>query len=371
MSTFEKLKSWGVAVLLIGLPMAAAGAYYAFFALDRYVSTAQVVVRQVGERPQSAAASGLAAVLGAGGLNSTSREETLYLREFLTSQDMLDVLQKRLNWSEHYADRWSDPLYWLRTDAATEDVLKYYRRVVSAYFDEQTGLLTVEVQGFDPKFAQQVLQVMLAESERFVNEISHRMARDQMDFAQGELAKARKEYERRRDDLVEFQSQSNMLDAEASAKARADVIAELEAALIKERTMLTGLTATLSQDTPQVRQQRVRIRALEQQLAIENKRLVSEKSGDKLNVVASQYRNLTIDTKIAEDAYKYSVTSVENARIEASKKLRSLVTVVSPNMPDKAIYPTPFYNLATLLIALILLYGIARFVMAAIEDHRE
>ena len=342
--------------------------YYSIFALDRYVSTAQVAVRQVGnnETPQMP---GLAVMLS--GLNPTSREETLYLREFLTSQDMLNVLQQKLDWSTHYAGRWQDPFYWLSNNAQREDLLEYYRRIVSAHFDEQTGLLSVSVQAFDPRFAEEVLKIMLGESERFVNELSHRMAREQMAFAQSELAKARTVYEDRREDMLKFQSTNNLLDAEATAKARAEIIAELEANLTKERTTLKGLSSTLNADTPQIRQQRNRINALEQQLASEIQRLVSQKGGDKLNVVASRYRNLTIDAAIAEEAYKFAVSSVESARIEASKKLRSLVTVVSPNLPDRAVYPERIYNLITLLLALVLLYGIVRFVIATVEDHRD
>lgn len=368
MITLEKLKSKRLVVFVVGVPLLLATIYYAFFALDRYVSIAQVAVRQVGnnESPQMP---GLAVMLS--GLNPTSREETLYLREFLTSQDMLNVLQEKLQWSEHYDQRWQDPLFWLMSDAQKEDLLKFYRRLVFAHFDEQTGLLTVTVQAFESEFAEKVLKVMLSESERFVNELSHKMAREQMAFAQSELAKARTVYEDRRADMLAFQSTSNLLDAEATAKARAVVIAELEANLTKERTTLKGLTGALDADTPQVRQQRNRIRALEQQLAAETQRLVSQTGGDKLNVIASKYRNLTIDAAIAEEAYKFAVSSVESARIEASKKLRSLVTVVSPNMPDKAIYPERIYNLITLFLVLLLLYGIARFVIATIEDHRD
>lgn len=364
----KTLKNNKLAIWLIGFPMLLAILYYSFFALDRYVSTAQVVVRQVGsnDTPQMP---GLAVMLS--GLNPTSREETLYLREFLASQDMLNVLQQKLNWASHYEGRWQDPVYWLRAGASQEDVLKFYQRVVKAHFDEQTGLLEIEAQAFSPEFAEQVLKVILAESERFVNEISHRMAREQMAFAQGELAKARKLYEDRREEMLQFQSHNSLLDAEATAKARATVIAELEASLTKERTTMKGLLSTLSSNTPQVRQQRNRIQAIEQQLAVETKRLVSQSGGDQLNVVASKYRNLTIDASIAEEAYKFAVGSVESARIEASKKLRSLVTVVAPNLPDKAIYPERIYNLITILFALLLLYAISRFIIATVEDHRD
>jgi len=368
MVRFEMFKSRSLAMWVIGLPLLLAVLYYALFAQDRYVSTAQVVVRQTqgGEAP---ALPGLAGMLG--GINPTSREETMFLREFITSMDMLNVLQDKLKWSEHYAGRWQDPLYWLSPDAPREDQLEYYRRVVQAYFDEQTGLLLVEVQAFAPEFAQQVLQVVLAESERFVNEISHRMAREQMQFAEAELAKARKHYEDQRAIMLQFQGANNLLDPEAAAMARATTLADLEGLLIKERATLKALLATLSPNTPQVRQQRTRIEALEQQLQAESRRLVSAPAGDKLNVIAAQYRSLMVDAGIAEEAYKFAVTATETARIESLKKLRSLVTVVSPNKPDLAIYPERIYNLITIFVVLLLLYGIARFIIATIEDHRD
>ncbi|OZI78007.1 ABC transporter permease [Bordetella genomosp. 12] len=360
-------KKW-LLIWVVVIPLLVAAAYYTFFAQDRYVSSAQVVVRQSGrnEVPQ---VPGLASVLG--GINPVSREETLYLREFLTSQDMLNVLQKNLDWASQYATNMRDPLYWLAKDAPEEDVLRYFRRVVTAHFDEQTGLLAVSVEAFNPEFAQKTLALILAESERFVNEISHRMARDQMAFAQAELQGARKTYENRREELIEFQSNNNLLDAEATAKARAEVIAELEGALTKEKARLKALQASLAPDTPQVRQQMTHIRAMEQQLTAETQRLVSQNGADKLNVVASRYRNLTIDAHIAEEAYKFAVGSVETARVEASKKLRSLVTVVTPNMPDKPLYPERIYILITLALGLLLLYGIVRFVIATIQDHRD
>lgn len=368
MKNFDKLKSKSLLLWLVVVPLVAACIYYAFFALHRYVSMAQVAVRQVGNSDMPSVP-GLAVMLG--GINPTSREETLYLREFLTSQDMLNVLQARLSWSEHYEERWQDPLYWLKSDSTREDKLKFYRRTVSAYFDEQTGLLHLSVQAFDAEFAEKVLKMMLAESERFVNELSHKMAREQMGFAQSELAKARQVYEEKREAMLVFQGSNNILDAEATAKARSIVISDLEAQVTMGRATLKGLLATLKEDTPQVRQQRIRIRALEQQLAAENQRLVSSKGGEQLNVVASRYRNLSIDASIAEEAYKFAVSSVESARIEASKKLRSLVTVVSPNKPDEAIYPDRIYNLLTLFVGLLIFYGIARFVIATIEDHRD
>jgi len=366
----KRLAAWLLFFVLLVLPMLAALVYYTRFALDRYVSVAQVTVRQAGggDAPQIP---GLAVMIG--GINPASREETLYLREYILSNDMLKVLQKELQWPQHYAKFGGDLLFYLDKDAPQEDVLEYYRRMVRPHFDEQTGLLSVQVQAFTPDFSEATLKIILAESERFVNELSHRMAREEMAFAQQELANARKEYELRQNALLQFQSSSNLLDAEAAAKSRAGIITEIESQLTKERTTLKGMQAVLGANTPQIRQQRNRVQALEQQLAAEKQRLVAQQQGggDRLNVAAARYRSLTIDATIAEEAYKYAVSSVETARMEASKKLRSLVTVVSPNTPEMAIYPERAYNLITIFIGLLLFYGIVRFIVATIEDHRD
>lgn len=353
---------------VVVIPMILAAIYYAFFAIDRYVSSAQVAVRQAsGDAGQQVP--GLALMLG--GMNPTSREETMYLREYIISPDMLNVLKENLDWLDHYSEQWRDPLYWLPADATSEEQLKFYQRVVTTHFDEQTGLLLVDVQAYTPEFAEKALELILGTSERFVNELSHRMAREQMSFAQSELANARRNYEDQRERLIEFQSQNQFLDAERAATDRAVVIGELEAELVRERAELRGLQSTLAQNSPAVRAKKNRISALEQQLQAESDRLISAPGGDQLNVIAARYRNLSIDVGIAEEAYKLSVAAVENARIEASKKIRSLVTIVSPNLPQESTYPRVFYNLLTLLIGLLLLYGIIRFILANIEDHRD
>lgn len=358
-----------LALAIIVLPMLVAILYYSFLASNRYVSSSQVVVRQA-ESGAQASIPGLALLMS--NIDPVSREETLYLREYITSSDMLSYLDGKIDWAQHFAGRWSDPLYWLRKDASKEEKLEFYKRLVTATYDEMTGLLNVEVQALNSEFAEEILKNILQQSENFVNEISRRIAKDQLAFAQGELKDATERYEDSKSLMLEFQRTSNLLNAQATAESRASVIAGLEAEVVKENAKLKALRSTLNSNAPQVRSQQVRIRALEQQLAVENQRLVSaEVDGEKLNVVAAQYRRLEIDVGIAEEFYKTSIAVVENAKLEASKKIRSLVQVVQPNMPEDAVYPRRIYNLIALFIILCLVYGITRFVIASIEDHRE
>lgn len=364
----DKLKKVPLFVYMVVLPTLIVALYYAFFSIDRYVSTAKLVVRQPHESANGAIPS-LALLMGS--TNPTSREETLFVQDFIQSIDMMNNLRNKLKWVDAYSEQLSDPLFYLSNKAPSEDLLKFYKRIVETHFDEFTGLLEVEVQSPDAALSKAMLEEILAESERFVNEISHKIARDHLSFAERELANARRNYVEKRDLLIAFQSNNNLLDAKSAAESRAATIAGLEDLLTKERANLKALRSTLDPNSPQVRQQQTRIRAIEQQLAAEKKELISAVGGEQLNVIASEFQNLTVDAGIAEESYKLAVAALENARIEASKKIRSLVTIVRPAVAERAIYPERLYNLATLFILLVLLYGVARFVIATIEDHRD
>ncbi|MFK8330738.1 ABC transporter permease [Pseudomonas sp. BJa5] len=368
MSSTGTKKGWRLAMAMVVLPLILAAVYYAVFAVDRYVSSAQVVVRQDGGNP-GAQMPGLATLLT--GNNPASREETLYLREYIVSTDMMLLLEERLHWIEQYAAQRSDVFFWLDKDAEREDLLEYYQRMVSAHYDETTGLLRVEVQAFTPELSEQMLRTILKASEHFVNEVSHSIAREQMKFAQGELETARINYAERKTELLDFQNINKVLDGGNTAQSRASIIADLEGQYTKEQAVLTEMQFKLRADAPQVKQQIQKVSAITQQLAKEKRLLVSSPNGSQLNVVASRYQQLTLDAGIAEESYKTAVAALDNARIEASKKIRTLVTVVSPNTPQLALYPERLYNLATILLGLLMLYGITRFILASIEDHRD
>lgn len=368
MSSTGKTKGWRLLFALILAPMVLAVVYYTIFAVDRYESSAMVVVRQDGN-DSAANLNGLSALLT--GASSASREETLYLREYITSYDMMQLLEERLQWKEHYQQQRKDPFFWLMKDAPREDQLKFYLRMVSANFDETTGLLHIRVQALDPQMAKNMVGVILEAGEHFVNEVSHRIAREQMAFAQSELDKAQANYSVRKTALLAFQNTNKVLDGQTNAQSRAGIISGLEAEYSKQQALITELQYRLRADSPQVQQLRLRVNSLRTQLDREKALLVSAPDGVQANVVASLYQQLMLDAGIAEDSYKTATAALDNARIEASKKIRTLVTVTTPNLPDLALYPERLYDLASIFLGLLLLYGITRFIIASIEDHRD
>ncbi|PRE53543.1 ABC transporter permease [Burkholderia multivorans] len=360
---------WGIVIL----PMIVAITYYGILARDRFTSTSEVVVKKVGSNEDaggsSSQAAGLSMLISGGA--SSSVEETLYVREFILSQDMLNVLQKKLHWSQHYSGNFRDIGYYLSPAASQEKLLKYYQKMVTASFDEPTGLLTIRVQAFDREFARQTLAAIIEESDKFVNHVSNKLALEQVQFAKDEVDRARKNYASKRDALLAFQGSNNVLDAQRSALARNDVISELQAEEIKADAALRAMQASLSGDSPQVRQQQIRLKALRQQIEVEQNKLTAKNSSNQMNVRAAEFRNLELDARIAEDSYKASTISLNEAYNQAAKKLRSLVVIVKPNLPDESLLPRRLYSLFTIFVILLLIYGVTRFVIATVRDHRD
>ena len=78
-----------------------------------------------------------------------------------------------------------------------------------------------------------------------------------------------------------------------------------------------------------------------------------------------------MQTEFAVDAYKIALGAVENARIDATRKLKSLVVIEPPSRPQTPEYPQRLYTLFTVLALSVLSYAIIRLVLATIREHQD
>lgn len=355
--------------IVVIIPFLLSVIYFTFFAVDRYVSSAQVVVRQIDSRGSQAAA-GLAILTG--GVDPASREYTLYLKEYIGSYDMLNYLEESLNWSEHYSSQYSDPFFYLTEGALTEEKLKFYNKMITTHYDDMTGLLHIDAQALTGEFSEQVVQEILVRSKFFINSVSRDMALEQSKFANTELLASTQRYQQSKDEMQAFQNLHKLLDADATAQSMLEIISSLESEIAKENARLKALESTLAKNAPQIKALNNKISSLKEQLKIEKSRITATSDIDgSFNAIASEYRQLQVNIIVAEEFYKTSLAIVENAKLEAIKNVRSLIAVVKPIKPQEAIYPQKIYNLLTIIIVLCLLYGILRFVIASIKDHYE
>jgi capsular polysaccharide transport system permease protein len=368
MTAILRLSARTLKLVLIVLPMLLYALYLWVVAADRYVSESVIAVHQ--DRGEGGVIPGAAMLLA--GLGSGSHQDTLYVREFVHSQDLLLRLDAKLKLREHFSDAGADLPYRLGANASLERFVGYYRSRVNVLYDDRAGLLRLRVEGFAPDFAQRLNQAILEESERFVNESSHRIARERLGFAEGELKLAEQRLLAARNSVLAFQNKNQLLDPTLQAQASGTLAAELEATRARLEAELNGLRSFLNEDAYPVKALRSRIDAIDKQIQSERTRATrGSERGPKLSQMALDFQGLQMQAEFAGEAYKLALAAVENARIEATRKIKSLIVVEPPSRPQTAEFPNVVYNLATLFAICMLLYAIARLVLATIREHMD
>jgi capsular polysaccharide transport system permease protein len=344
---------------VLAVPMALGTLYFGLIAADRYVSESTVALQQAGA--DASALPGAALLLA--GLNPPSREGTLYLKQYIHSLGLLQQLDTRFKLREHYESERLDPIARLWSGASRETFLEYYRTHVDVSIDELSSTLTVRVQGFDAKFANQLNRAILDASERFVNEMSHQLAREKLRFAETELSRAGEKLQAAKSEVLAFQSKNRLLDPTVQAQASGAMIAELQASITKSEAELRALRTYLNDDSFQVRALRTHKER--------SRGTATGRGGERLGALAIEFEDLKTRAEFALDAYKLALGAVENARIDATRKLKNLVVIEPATLPETAEYPRRLYSLATLLVLCLLAYGVVRLVIATIREHQD
>jgi capsular polysaccharide transport system permease protein len=304
------------------------------------------------------------------GAAALSQEDTRFLREYLHSQGLLLRLDQELKLRQHYESAHSDPLYRLWPGTSQEQLLEYWRKRVEISLDEVSGLLTVRVQGFEAHQAQQITQALLREAEAFVNEISHRIADEQLAFAKGELTRAEEQLTTAQRALIDFQTRHRMLDPQADALATGQRAAELRARLAKLEAELSAKQAFLHDDAPDIITLKAEVAAVRQQVGRETQSAMAS-GGEALNRLAVTFHDIKTRAALADGAYRSALTAVEATRIEASRKVKSLVVIEPPTLPETAEFPRRLYELSTLLLLCLAVFGIGHLAIATVREHRD
>ncbi len=353
------------AKIVIGAPFLLLVIYLLIFSQPRYVSESQVAIKRASDIENGSLNIGL--LMGAS--NPTSAEDALYLKEYLHSPDLLAVLDKQLNFKQAFGDSGLDLFYHLYASASAEEFLDYYRHRITINYDNKNGLLTIQTQGFTPEFALRFNQAVLKESERFINELSHHIARDQQSFAESELDKARKRLDASKSALLAFQNRNQMLDPQASAVAASSAVNNLTEQKIRLETELRTLLTYLREDAPQVITTKNMLASINAQIEKE-KNNITAPEGDRLNRVAADFEELKSRVTFDTDLYQLALTAIEKTRVESARKLKSLAVISSPQLAEEARYPETLYLLASCLLICCLLFGTLRLLLAIIDDHR-
>ncbi|MBX3684608.1 MAG: hypothetical protein KF909_00625 [Rhodocyclaceae bacterium] len=339
--------------------------YWGLIASDRYVSEAHVVV----DRTDLGGSQSLD--FGALLTGTKGNHDLLLLRDHLLSVDMLNKLDEKLDLRAHFSDTSHDPLsrMW-GEDTSLERFHEYYLSRVSADVDDFSGVLRIRVQAFAPEFAKAVSSELVAEGERFLNEIAHRLARDQVLFIEEQVEQMGQRVRKTRGALVQFQNSKGLVSPQGAVETLAAITARIEGQVSELKAKRQAMLGYLSPNAPDISQVDFQIKALEQQKKEEELRLTSTK-GQALNRVVEEYQRLQLEAEFAQDVYRTAIVALEKGRVEATRTLKKLTIVQSPTLPEYPLEPRRIYNIVVFALGALLLAGIAHLLGAIIRDHKD
>jgi capsular polysaccharide transport system permease protein len=352
---------------LLYLPMLTAIIYFSVIAAPRYVTETRVSVRMATVQPTV-----LPGVISmTGSPTPLSYEDTLYLMNFIQSSTMLDKLDAKIQLRKHYESPKLDFLGRLWNGTSKEWFLFYYQNRVMMEFDDLSGLLTIDAQAFDPETSRKLAQAILDISEQWVNDYSWQVARDQITFSETLVKQEDERLQKVKQQVVDFQAKYHLLDPVSQSAAASTLTASLQATLAAQESALAALTSYMQSNTPQIETLRGQIAATRGQLAAERIRATTGGDDDRLSTLNVEYTNLLMGETIAYNNYVAAVAALDAARIDATRKLKSLVIVEAPVKAESAMYPRWAYDLITLLVICILVYTIIRLSIATILEHQD
>lgn len=352
-------------VKILAVLMALVAFYFLVWAADIFATQVEISIQS-----SSSAAPAVSATNLLGGLGGGASPDALLVQSYIGSRDLLDILNEELDLKSHYSAWRLDVIARMTSDPSAEDFLDYYQKRVKAVVDVETGNLTFEVQAFSPEFSEALSNAILRRAEDFINVVNQTVARDEVTFIQQEVERARQNLNGLQDQMVQFQRENRILDASASSAALQGVVNQLEGLLVTAQAEEKQLASFLNDGAPELEAARARIVALSDQLAEERGKL-QDQDQQAINEVGLAFRALQLEITLATDLYSTALKSLEQARVNSSRKLKHLVTVQSPALPDEAIYPRRIYNTVSAWIALLVSYGIVMLIYATIQEHRD
>ncbi len=359
----NKLFLWAVAI-----PFLLFTFYTLIIAKPRYVSNSSVTVQNINGAGEL---SNMGALLFAG-IAGNSQQDILLIKEYISSADMLNAIDDKFKILNHWNSPQIDILYRLWFYDKKELALEYYRDKVKPILNPETGTLQVSVETFDPKLSKEVLDFILKKSEEFVNNNNHKAADEQLRFIDKEITNIKGKLDIARENLIAYQKTSKFFTPKAEAEQASKKIMILEESKIKSEAEYNAKKTFLHENSPKMITLKETIIQLEAQIKTEKAKMlgVDGKGNSGINDHTDKYKLLEADLELRSEEYKNALITYEKVKIEATRKLKQLILVATPQLPDYPIYPNKKLNILYAFVILLMVYGIVSLLKDIVKEHK-
>ncbi len=364
-------------IACVVIPAVAAQIYFVFIATDQYIAEARAVVRSAEQESavQSAmmqsgstsASPGATSALSLSTLGANAYVVTNYIRSRAVLDDLSKTMDLRAIFRRPEADFWAR----LDRDATIEELVDYWKKMVTTYVDGPSGIVTVKIRAFRPDDALALTRAVLKLSERLVNEMSERARRDAIQFAEREVQRADGRVRAVLADLRRYRDDEGLIDPIKTADETAKLLMQLLAEKIRLENDLFVASRSLTMNAPSVQNLTARIEIIDVQITRLKEKLTGE-TPEIRNVAAklARFEELEVQRQFAERLYTMAQDGLERARMTAERQAMYLTVFVPPSLPEESLYPRRIAFSILAPLALFVVWSIVALIWASVEDHR-
>lgn len=312
----------------------------AFILPPHYKSTVKFVPQETSANSMSnlisrAVAGAPTLGLDAANLLSAKTPGAFYI-EVLESRTVQDRLVERFDLRTHYSKKYY------------QDARKKLDRFTDIEEDRKSGVVTLAVFDWDPKFAAMLANAYIEEMNRLAASLNTSAAHREREFLEARLQSAKQELDQASILLSEFSSKHTMMDVQGQGRAMIDAAARLQGELAAAESELRGLEQIYSADSVKVRTVRARIGELRAQLnkmvggyadpgiaPTEQEAVGQYPALRTLPALGYRYADLYRNAKIHETIVEILTQQYELARVQEAKELPSVRVMDFANVPEK------------------------------------
>lgn len=356
-------------LVLVVIPTLTSIVYFGLIASDVYISHSKFVIYS----PQTpTSGTGLGGLLQGVGLGNNSTYAANAVHDYLLSRDALQDLQRTLHYRQMVSHPGIDPFNrfggWVWFDTTFEQLYRYYGRMVGDDVDATTNISTLNVDAYTASDAQRVNQELLNLAQNLVNRMNARANQDSVQFYDRQVRAAEAKVQASAKALARYRNRSKVFSPAPQANLQAQLVSKLQDQQLAAQIQL-GQMEINAPENPRIPLIKKGIEDLKQQISNQSAKIVG--SSKSLASKSVDFERLNLAQKFTQKELAATLSSLEQARIQAQKQQLFIETIITPNAPDEATDPKRLRGVIATFVVGSLLWGIFSVIIAGIREHNE
>ena len=360
---------WWSFVICVLVPTLIGAYYYSFIASDRYVSGTGFAVRGL---DTGGGADLFGAFTGLVNTGSTTSDSYIVLK-YLQTRDLIERLQIDFDFVGAFSRLSIDYFSRLDPEEEIEEIVEYWQEVTTTTFDPTSGIITFDVEAFNPQDAETIASLVSLYTKNLVNQLLEQARQDTVRYAENEVIRAEARLRNALLDVRKFREDKQTINPAMSAQVQIEMMGSLEKEYLDIKARISALRDSLDETSPTMRALRRQANALRGQIEQKSKGVSSidrmPENNPVLSELLAEYEALEVEKNFSEKAYSSALTSLENARVEADRQQRYLAVYSTARLAEYPLYPRRILSVFLVVLTALSIWGIGSLIVYSVRDH--